>query len=235
MKVAIIPARGGSKRIPRKNIKSFCGRPIISYSIQAAIESNLFDLIIVSTDDVEIAKLSVEYGASVPFIRPTRFSDDFTTTRDVIKHAISWLVDNEFEVEFCCCIYATAPFLKADDLIKSYKMISDSSKSFCFSATSFPFPIQRAFYFSDAGAVTMFDDSFMKARSQDLKEAYHDAGQFYWGRKSSFLSNADMLSEHSLVYILPRYRVQDIDNYEDWETAEIIFKSLENRAGDSCT
>lgn len=232
MNIVIIPARGGSKRIPRKNLRSFCGKPMIVRSIEAAKESGLFDKILVSTDDEEIAELANRSGAWVPFIRPEELADDYATTREVINHALTWLRSNDHKIEFCCCLYATAPFVKPEYLIEAYEQLLDSDSSFCFSATTFSFPIQRAFYFDDTGSIEMFDESKLRVRSQDLVEAYHDAGQFYWGKPEAFLNDLAMFSSHSSAYILPRYRVQDIDTEEDWKTAELVFRALESQEGD---
>lgn len=225
MNIAIIPARGGSKRILRKNIRHFCGKPIIAYSIETALKSGCFDRVIVSTDCEEIALIAESYGAHVPFIRPAELSDDLASTRGVVNHAINWVTDNLINPEYVCCLYATAPFITVETLQQSYKQLQETGKKFCFTITSFPFPIQRALYIDDNGNVQMFYPQHRQSRSQDLTEAYHDAGQFYWGRSEAFLSGKTMYSEHSTAYILPRYQVQDIDTEEDWIFAEYLFKS----------
>lgn len=226
MKIAIIPARGGSKRIPRKNIKAFHGKPMIAYSIEAAQKSGCFDRIIVSTDDQEIADTAFKYGAEVPFLRPADIADDYATTMDVMVHAIQYLAKENISPEFVCCIYATAPFILADDLRKGLGILNDAKKEYAFSATSFPFPIQRAIKLTEQGDVKMFSEQYADTRSQDLVEAYHDAGQFYWGKTSAFLARKAIFSEHSKVVLLPRKRVQDIDTVEDWELAEALFAAL---------
>lgn len=226
MKIAIIPARGGSKRIPRKNIKVFHGKPMIAYSIEAAKRSGCFDRIIVSTDDQEIANIAMKYGAEVPFFRPANISNDHATTMDVMEHAIQYLAKQEISPEFICCIYATAPFILADDLCKGLELLNKSKVEYAFSATSFPFPIQRAIKLNKQGDVKMFSEQYADTRSQDLIEAYHDAGQFYWGRTSAFIARRAIFSEHSKVVLIPRKRVQDIDNVEDWELAEALFSVL---------
>ena len=226
MNIAIIPARGGSKRIPRKNIKPFHGKPIIAYSIEAAQKSNCFDKIIVSTDDQEIADIAIKYGAEVPFIRPKNIADDFTTTIEVIEHALLWCTENKWIFNNACCIYPTAPFLLADDLQQGLQKLSEQGVEYAFSATTFPFPIQRAISLDKNGAVDMFSPEHAKTRSQDLQEAYHDAGQFYWGKCSAFLTGKAIFSLHSKAIILPRKRVQDIDTFEDWEFAESLFSLL---------
>lgn len=224
--VAIIPARGGSKRIPLKNIKDFCGKPIISYSIKAAIKSKLFCHVIVSTDSGEIAEVARKYGAETPFVRPRSIADDFTGTNEVIKHALLWLQNNGVEVDFACCIYPTAPFLRLEYLKKGLKQLTETEKLFAFSVTTFPFPIQRAIRISRDGFVDPIYPEKINKRSQDLEEAFHDAGQFYWGTVNAFLNDRDLYSNNSVTVKIPRYLVQDIDTLEDWERAEYMFKAL---------
>ncbi|EMN7335734.1 pseudaminic acid cytidylyltransferase [Vibrio vulnificus] len=226
MKIAIIPARGGSKRIPRKNIKAFHGKPMIAYSIEAALASGCFDKVIVSTDDEEIAAVAVDHGAEVPFLRPAEISDDYATTMDVMAHAIHCCQSEGWDVEAVCCLYATAPFVLPEDLQQGYALLRDSNVQFTFSATSFPFPIQRAIKLDEFGSVSMFSPENEQVRSQDLEEAYHDAGQFYWGKTSAFLSKLSIFSPHSKAVLLPRNRVQDIDTPEDWELAESLYSAL---------
>jgi len=226
MNVAMIPARGGSKRIPRKNIKSFLGKPIIAYSIEAAKAAGCFDKIIVSTDDEEIAAVARQYGAETPFIRPENISDDYATTVDVINHTIDWFSDNNISIENICCIYATAPFIEAADLQQGFSALQNNDFSFAFSATTYAFPIQRAIKVNESGAVDMFHPEYLNARSQDLEEAYHDAGQFYWGKAQAFLDGKPIFSPDAFAVQLPRKRVQDIDTPEDWDSAEIAFKLL---------
>ncbi len=226
MNIAIIPARGGSKRIPRKNIKPFHGKPMIAYSIEAALNSGCFDKVIVSTDDQEIADVAVKYGAEVPFLRPDNISDDFATTMDVMQHAIQWCVDQDLEVDNVCCIYATAPFILPEYIKQGLVSVSSPNVEYAFSATSFPFAIQRAISVDQNGFVAMFSPEFANTRSQDLEEAYHDAGQFYWGKSSAFLAGKAIFAQHSKAVLLPRKRVQDIDTPEDWELAETLFSVL---------
>lgn len=227
MKIAVIPARGGSKRIPRKNIKSFNGKPIISYSIEAALKTELFDHVIVSTDDEEIASIAKEAGAEIPYIRPASLADDFTGTNDVVKHAIRWYGDNDTEISYACCIYATAPLLEASYIIDGFKQLSTSDSSFAFSVTHFDFPIQRALRINDDGRLQAISPDQISKRSQDLEESYHDAGQFYWGRAQAFLEDIDMMSLYSTPVVLPRYLVQDIDTDEDWKQAELMHQALQ--------
>ncbi|KAB0287454.1 pseudaminic acid cytidylyltransferase [Vibrio fortis] len=226
MKIAVIPARGGSKRIPRKNIKPFHGKPMIAYSIEAAKASGCFDKVIVSTDDLEIAEVAKAYGADVPFLRPGDISDDYATTMDVMEHAIRWCKGEGWQIDAVCCLYATAPFILPEDLQKGYELIRDDTVKFVFSATSFPFPIQRAIKLDEQGSVSMFSPENEQVRSQDLEEGYHDAGQFYWGQTTAFLNKLSIFSPHSKVVLLPRCRVQDIDTPEDWELAEKLFSIL---------
>ncbi len=228
MNVAIIPARGGSKRIPRKNIKLFHGKPMIAYSIEAAKQSGCFDKIIVSTDDQEIAEVALQYGAEVPFVRPANISDDYATTMDVMQHAIMWCKDQQWALDKVCCIYATAPFIFPSDLSAGLEAVSASNVEYAFSATSFAFPIQRAISLSKNGAVEMFQPEHLNTRSQDLEEAYHDAGQFYWGKVSAFIAGAPFFSHFSKAILLPRKRVQDVDTQEDWELAEALYAVMKS-------
>lgn len=225
MNLAIIPARGGSKRIPAKNIKEFAGKPLIAYSIQAAQKSGLFEEIWVSTDSEQVAEIAKQFGAKVPYIRPAELSNDLIGTRPVTSHAIQHCIDNVGKPEFCCCIYATAPFLQAEYLKKGLEVLKqDAEKSFSFAVTSYAFPIQRSISIQ-AGTVTpMFPENIFK-RSQDLEEAYHDAGQFYWGKTDDYLSNKGIFSQHSVPVVLPRHLVQDIDTPEDWHRAELMYQA----------
>jgi pseudaminic acid cytidylyltransferase len=223
--IAIIPARGGSKRIPRKNIKDFHGKPLIAYSIETALASKLFDKIIVSTDDNEIAEVAKKYGAEVPFIRPTELSDDFSGTKDVVEHAISYLQDQGESYDYVCTIYATAPLLQKEYLVEGFNKLKNSTAINTFSSTSMPFPIQRTFFLDEAGRSKMFTPEHFQTRSQDLKEAYQDAGQFYW-KKIGKLSKENMFGSDSIPIILPRYLVQDIDTVEDWERAVLMYKVI---------
>ncbi len=225
MKVAIIPARGGSKRIPRKNIKEFCGKPMIAWSIEAALESGSFNRIVVSTDDREIADVAIQYGAEVPFLRPESLSDDHTGTIPVIRHAIEWFIHQGQQPEQVCCIYATAPFLCPEDIRRGFEVLAEASSDYAFSVTSYPFPIQRAIRITPQGRVEMFNPELFITRSQDLEVAYHDAAQFYWGRASAWLSEKTIFSPAAAPVFLPRHQVQDIDTLEDWNHAELMFKA----------
>lgn len=233
MNIAVIPARGGSKRIPLKNIKLFAGKPMISWSIKAARETGLFDRIIVSTDSTEIAKVAQEFGAECPFLRPKALADDFTGTNAVVKHAIEWLSEHEIIPEYVCCIYATAPLIDPHYLQKGYELLTFSSRNFAFSITSFPSRIQRALRLREDMGVEMFYPEHAMTRSQDLEEAFYDAGQFYWGRAEAFLQNLPLFALHSIGIRLPRYLVQDIDTPEDWEVAEYMFEVVKRKRGES--
>jgi len=227
MRVAIIPARGGSKRIPRKNIKEFCGKPMIAWSIEAAKASGCFEKIIVSTDDEEIADIAREWGAEVPFMRPAELSDDFTSTIPVIRHAIKWLNNHDHDVAYACCIYATAPFVSAEDLNTGWELIDRTGHNYAFSVTSYAFPIQRAVRITEQGQVAMFYPEHFMTRSQDLDEAWHDAGQFYWGGAEVWCEERAIFGEGSVPVKLPRHRVQDIDTPEDWTRAEWLFRQMQ--------
>ena len=227
MNICVIPARGGSKRIPRKNIKKFNGKPIIAYSIEAALASSCIDQVIVSTDDQKISEVAKEYGAQVPFIRPEKLSTDYIATNPVISHAVEWMEDHGNHIDAVCCLYATAPFVQTDTISDAYENFINLKADFCFTVTSFPFPIQRALKIDKSNKVGMFYPEHLNTRSQDLQEAYHDAGQFYWGTKLAFNSDASILSEIVIPYILPRYLVQDIDTLEDWKRAEIMYKAMQ--------
>ena len=231
MRIAIIPARGGSKRIPRKNIKPFGGKPMIAWSIEAARLSGCFDHIIVSTDDDEIAELARAHGADVPFMRPPELSDDHTGTIPVIAHAIDWMSTNIAPVEHACCLYATAPFVQAEDLRRGFNVLQQSGADYAFSVTSYAFPIQRAIRITADQRVEMFNPEHFSTRSQDLEEAWHDAGQFYWGRAAAWLAARPLFSHDAAPVPLPRHRVQDIDTAEDWERAEWLFKAMQSQVG----
>lgn len=224
--IAVIPARGGSKRIKHKNIRSFYGKPLIAYSIENALKSELFDQVIVSTDCEQIAGIAKEYGASVPFIRPKKLSDDFTGTTPVVQHAIRWYQESVAPLQYCCCLYPTSPLLNWKELVAAFNELKNNkSKHYIFSVTNFAFPIQRALIKTASGVEPMFP-KWIGCRSQDLIETMHDAGQFYWGKAESYLANLPLFSEHAIAWELPRYRVQDIDTEEDWHQAELMYQAL---------
>lgn len=227
MKLCVIPARGGSKRIPRKNIMPFAGKPIINYSIEAALNSGCFDKVIVSTDDKEIANISKIAGAAVPFLRPVKLADDFAGTSAVVAHTIEWLQQHGDAPEYVCCLYATAPFVRSEDIESGQKALEQTGSDFAFSVTSYAFPIQRAVRITEDSRVEMFTPEHLSTRSQDLEEAFHDAGQFYWGKAEAWTAGKPIFSREAAPIIIPRYRVQDIDTPEDWKRAELMYKVLE--------
>ena len=224
--VAIIPARGGSKRIPKKNIKNFHGKPLIAYSIEVALKSKLFSKVVVSTDDEEIAKIAKKYGATTPFIRPKELSDDFTGTGEVVNHAINFLKNSGEKIDFVCTIYATAPFLQEKYLIDGFEKLKNSNARNAFSCTSMPYPIQRTFKITKDSRCEMFWPENFYKRSQDLEEAYQDAGQFYW-TNLNINSKEIIFSKDSIPIVLPRYLVQDIDTLEDWIRAEFMYEAIQ--------
>jgi pseudaminic acid cytidylyltransferase len=225
MRLCVIPARGGSKRIPRKNIRPFAGRPIIAYSIGTARESGLFDRIMVSTDDAEIAEVAHGLGAEIPFLRPAELADDHVGTNAVVTQAIQWHESNGMPVAQACCLYATAPFVQAHNLREGLNRLIATGKSFVFSVTPYPFPVQRAIRLNEQGEVEALYPEYRDTRSQDLAPAYHDAGQFYWGTAAAFLGNVPLFSSSALPLILPSHLVQDIDTEEDWHRAELMFRA----------
>lgn len=226
MRLAVIPARGGSKRIPKKNIKDFCGRPMIAWSIEAAQSSGLFERIIVSTDDEEVAEVACQYGAEVPFIRPKELSDDYIGTTPVVAHAVEWAVEQGYEIDAVCCIYATAPLVQVDDLKRGLDVLNRGGWDYSFSVTNFSAPISRSFKQTNEGGIEMFFPNDFDTRSQDLSEALHDAGQFYWGLPSAWLKGKRVFDNHSAPVFIPRWRVQDIDTMDDWYRAELLRKLL---------
>lgn len=231
MRLAVIPARGGSKRIPRKNVKDFCGKPMIMWSIESALSSGCFDAVIVSTDDADIAAVARASGAEVPFMRPAELSDDHTGTIPVIRHAVDWIAQAGRRPDKVCCLYATAPFVRPDDLRRGLEVLDASGADYAFSVTSYAFPIQRALRMTSQGRVAMFHPEHFGSRSQDLEEAFHDAGQFYWGRTEAWLEGRVIFSPQAAPVVLPRHRVQDIDTPEDWERAQWLFKALRDEDG----
>jgi len=225
MNVAIIPARGGSKRIPRKNIKDFCGKPMISHVIKVAKASNMFDHVIVSTDDNEIANIATYFGAEVPFIRPSELSGDHIATAPVIAHAINECSIFNWEIKNVCCIYPCAPFIQSEDLKEALNYMESNQADFCFPITPFPSAIQRGFKRLKNGKIQHFFQEFELTRTQDLDSAYYDAGQFYWGKTEAWKKNINILS-NGLGYEIPNWRVVDIDNDDDWKRAEIMSNFL---------
>jgi len=225
MNAAIIPARGGSKRIPRKNVKGFVGKPIISYAIEAAIDSHLFEKVIVSTDDTYIAQIAKNCGAEVPFLRPLELADDHTPTVPVVAHAIRYLHEQGDRFENACCIYPGVPFIQVGDLIAAYEMLLNNGTAYSYPVTEFPSVIQRALRRFEDGRVHPLNSQNEWVRTQDLETFYYDAGQFYWGKVSSWLSGLGLQSNGSGL-VIPQWRVVDIDTPEDWLRAELLYKAL---------
>lgn len=230
MNIAIIPARGGSKRIPRKNIKLFCGKPMIAHSIEIAIRSRLFDHVVVSTDDENIATIAEQSGAEVPFFRRSELADDATATAPVIADAVSRCAEMGWQADFVCCIYPCAPFVQPKDLFDALVLLKDSTAAFSFPITQYQNAVQRALRVKPDGTVSAFYPEFELTRSQDLEPAFHDAGQFYWG-------TADAWGRYSKIYevgiglVIPHWRVVDIDTADDWKRAELIYEAI-NRTDD---
>jgi pseudaminic acid cytidylyltransferase len=224
--IAVIPARGGSKRIPMKNIRLFAGKPMIGHSIEVAQRSGLFDQIVVSTDDPQISAVAREYGALVPFTRPAELADDLTGTTDVMAHAVDWLTSHSTLALEVCCIYATAPFIQVEDLREGLQILRSGRWRYVFAATRFAAPVQRAFSQNSGGGVEMLFPEKFNSRSQDLPDVLHDAGQFYWGAAESWLSRATIFDRQSTVVRIPSWRVQDIDTEEDWHSAEAMAMQL---------
>jgi pseudaminic acid cytidylyltransferase len=224
MKIAVIPARGGSKRIPRKNIKEFCGQPMIAWAIATALKSAIFEHVVVSTDDEEIADVACRFGATTPFTRPLNLSDDLTPTVPVIAHAVNACIDNGWKVEYACCIYPCTPFLQADDLTSSFELMQKSDASFVYPVTEYAHPIQRAMRQLESGQMQFLAPENELIRTQDLEKTYHDAGQFYWGTASAWLKNKRMHTD-GVGMIIPGWRVVDIDSMDDWRRADEIYRA----------
>ena len=227
MNIAVIPARGGSKRIPRKNIKVFCGQPMIAYTISVAKESSLFDHIVVSTDDEEIARIAKEWGAETPFVRPAELASDYTATVPVIAHAIEACSALGWKFDNVCCIYPAAPFIRTNDLIGAIALLTEGKGEYCFPVAEYPSPIQRSLKRLGDGKTQPFYPEFEGTRTQDLEPAYYDVGQFYWGKVNSWLSNPNIHSS-GLGYTIPNWRAVDIDTQDDWLRAELIYRSIIN-------
>ena len=226
MNIAIIPARGGSKRIRKKNIKNFFGKPMISYSIEVVKKSKLFDRIIISTDDNEIADIAKKCGAEIPFIRPNELSDDHIGTNDVMAHAVKFIISDSPNVTAVCCVYPAAPLLMKEDLIKGFQLFNSGKWQFVFSATKYSYSVFRSFTKNEKGSLKMLYPQHWNSRSQDLEEVMHDAGQFYWGSPKAWLNKELCFNDHATVIELPNWRVQDIDTLEDWHQAEKKYKML---------
>ncbi len=223
--IAIITARGGSKRIPQKNIKLFLGKPLISYSISAALKSNIFERVLVSTDDERIANVAREYGAEVPFLRSKKNSDDYATTADVLVEVINELEARNDTYKYVCCIYPTAPFITPFKLKDSFEIFKKSKASSLIPVCQFSFPIQRSVKISEGVMIPAFPENMLK-RSQDLETHYHDVGQFYWLNVEKFKNTQLMVNKDTRAYVISELEMQDIDNIDDWYLAEIKYKAL---------
>ena len=230
MSICIIPARGGSKRIPHKNIVDFAGKPLIAHSIENALNSGIFDEVVVSTDDEKIAKIAREFGAKTPFVRPKDLSDDYSSSLEVITHAVKELAELEFNS--VCCLYATAPLIDSELLKQAYAEFKGAECEFLFAACEFSYPIQRAFALDEQKKVQMFDESKYLARSQDLTPAFHDAGAFYFGKRSAWLEAKQVFKPHSRAFVLPKMLVCDIDTPQDLEFARVLFELKEKSKKD---
>lgn len=232
MNIAIIPARGGSKRIPRKNIKDFCGQPMLAYPIRAALQSGVVDKVVVSTDDHEIADIARQYGAEVPFMRDSQLADDHTGTTAVIRDALQQLQQMTWNIENCACLYATTPLLNANLIKTLFDQLIATNADYVFTAARFSFPIQRALVKMETGGVAPFDPTSIGKRSQDLTPTYHDAGQLYWAKASTWLNpQKGVFGANSQLYELPSHLVQDIDTPEDWRRAELLYQLLQLEQG----
>lgn len=229
-KLAVITARGGSKRIPRKNIKDFCGKPIIAYSIEAALGSGVFDTVMVSTDDEEIAGIAGQYGAEVPFFRDAKTSDDHSTTSDVLKEVLAAYEERGESYDMVCCLYPTAPFVTAEKLGTAVECLADSAADVLIPVVAFSYPIQRSMVI-EKGRLVFRHPEYLDSRSQDLETHYHDAGQFYVFRTESFLRSGRVIAGDILPLVVSELEVQDIDNMVDWEIAEMKYRLIAERGG----
>lgn len=232
-KIAIIPARGGSKRIPRKNIKAFLGKPIITYSIQTAIDSGLYDEVMVSTDDKEIAQIALENGAKVPFIRSSENANDFATTADVILEVLAEYKKKGQKFDYCTCIYPTAPFVTAELLKRSLDKLLFEKFDSVFPVLKYSFPIQRAMRADDSGRIRMIDEEHMHLRSQDLEPSFHDSGQFYTLNVNVFLNEQKLWTSNTGFIEISELEAQDIDNETDWKLAELKYELRRNQQNNS--
>lgn len=223
--IAIIPARGGSKRIPRKNIRDFLGKPIIAYSIETAIESGIFDEIMVSTDDAEIAEIAKKYGAKVPFLRSSETANDVSTTADVLVEVLNQYKKSGQKFDYGCCIYPCAPFINSNKLKEGLKLMIEKNAQNAIPVVQFSYPIQRALKI-ESGKLSMILQENLNVRSQDLMPTYHDIGQYYCFRVASFLKNPILFSKNTVSIVTPESEVQDIDTEEDWKVAEMKYKFL---------
>jgi pseudaminic acid cytidylyltransferase len=231
MSIAVVPARGGSQRIPRKNIRPFCGRPMIAWTIETALASRLFDRVLVSTDDEEIRDVAIRWGAECPFERPAVLADDYASTGEVMAHATGWVLDAGWQADAVCCIYPTAPFVESEDLRRGLEALRSGEWAFAVAATEFDAPIFRSFRQREDGGLEMFFPEHFSTRSQDLPRALHDAGQFYWGRPAAWVEQRQVFERWSVPVLIPKWRVQDIDDPDDWARAELMFSHIRGHRG----
>jgi len=227
MNIAVIPARGGSKRIPQKNIREFAGKPMIGYAITSAQQSGMFEHVIVSTDDQQIAEMAEDWGAEIPFMRPSELANDYTATVPVIAHAITQCKAQGWYANYVCCIYPAVPFLQTNDVLQAFQQLQQNDADFCFPVTEYPSAVQRALRCDQQGKLSPFYPEYEMTRTQDLEPAYYDAGQFYWGKADAWLQNPNIHSQ-GLGYVIPNWRVVDIDTPDDWKRAELMYKALMN-------
>lgn len=230
MNIAIIPARGGSKRIPRKNIKDFCGKPMIAWAIETARAAGLFEHIVISTDDPEISEVALAWSAQVPFVRPADLADDYTPTVPVIAHAIRACQALGWQIDQVCCIYPAVPFLQSVDLATALQMLEANDADYVFPVAAYPSAIQRALRQLPNGLMEPFNSQYASTRTQDLEPAYYDAGQFYWGRAQAWLEGK-IVHQHGMGLVIPSWRVVDIDNAEDWYRAELMHAAFNDANG----
>ena len=228
MRIAVIPARGGSKRIPRKNIRDFCGKPIIAYTIEALQQSGVVDRIWVSTDDEEIAEVAKSFGAEIPFLRPVKLSTDSATTLPVIVHAVKEMISRNLKAEYICCAYPTAPLVKSTKINEALELLNNHS-GYVMPAVKFSYPIWRSFTVDNNNQINLIYPEKIKERSQDLPSVWHDAGQFYWASKEVWLQSVPMIEKHSKIVELPSWQVIDIDEEEDWQRAEILYEAIQRK------
>lgn len=227
--ICIIPARGESKRLPKKNIKLFSGKPVIAYSIEAAINSGLFDEVMVSTDDAEISEIAIRFGAKIPFLRSNKTSDDYATTFDVIEEVISQYDSLHLNFDFICCIYPCSPLIAITKLKLAFQLLKNNNFDVVLPIVSFSFPVQRAVKIMSGNKVSPFYPEFNLKRSQDLEKSYHDAGQFYWMNTKKILENKKLLVDNTGYIILSEMECQDIDNELDWELTELKYQLLKGK------
>jgi pseudaminic acid cytidylyltransferase len=228
VKVAVVPARGGSKRIPRKNVRPFRGVPLLQRTLEMLLTADVVDRVVVSTDDDEVAEVALAAGAEVPFRRPPELADDHAGTRPVVLHAVQELERLAGRrLGSLCLVYPAAVFVQPSDLRQSLELLTASGADFVFSATTYDAPVQRALRRRGDGSVEMLWPEHVGTRSQDLDESLHDAGQFYWGRRDAWVEGGSVLTARSLVHLLPRWRAQDIDTPEDWHRAELLHRVLD--------